>query len=214
MDGFARAYPDLPRSTFFLHDSSGNWHDPRHEMASHPTLDDSRAAVIERPSGHFGVRAHSCVSSHMISIAWREVGYVYQSNITDLGSRGAEPTRTAWGLWEVPISYMDNQDLWFGRNWGQPALEPLSTSLIHHALDASLPFVVDFHPIHIALNTQSVETYRAARPLIASGSSPYSLAVLPRKVSHAGGGWLAAECGVWPVMVVDVQPAGQGGSSG
>jgi len=40
------------------------------------------------------------------------------------------------------------------------------------------------------------------------------LRVLPMVVGHAGDRGLAAECGVWPVMVVDVEPAGQGGAAG
>jgi type I restriction enzyme M protein len=41
-----------------------------------------------------------------------------------------------------------------------------------------------------------------------------ALVVLPRQVGHAADGWFAAECGVWPVMVVDVQPSGQGLAAG
>lgn len=40
------------------------------------------------------------------------------------------------------------------------------------------------------------------------------LVVLPGDVGHAGDGWSAAERGVWPVMVVDVDPSGQGGAAG
>ncbi len=41
-----------------------------------------------------------------------------------------------------------------------------------------------------------------------------ALGVLPMDVGHAGDGWLAVQGGVWPVMVVDVQPARQGFASG
>ena len=41
-----------------------------------------------------------------------------------------------------------------------------------------------------------------------------TLGVLPMDVGHAGDGWLAVQGGVWPVMVVDVQPARQGFASG
>ena len=37
------------------------------------------------------------------------------------------------------------------------------------------------------------------------------LGVLSREVGDAAGGWLAAECGVAAVIVVAVEPVGQGG---
>jgi pimeloyl-ACP methyl ester carboxylesterase len=39
------------------------------------------------------------------------------------------------------------------------------------------------------------------------------LAVLPGQVGDAAGGWVAVECGVSPVMVVDVQPGVKGGAA-
>lgn len=42
------------------------------------------------------------------------------------------------------------------------------------------------------------------------GDADRRLAVLTREVGDAAGGWLACECGVCPVMVVDVQPLRQG----
>jgi hypothetical protein len=38
--------------------------------------------------------------------------------------------------------------------------------------------------------------------------------VLPGEVGDAAGGWVAAECGVSPVMVVGVQPGVKGGAPG
>lgn len=56
--------------------------------------------------------------------------------------------------------------------------------------------------------TNSVTSGRAAKPdrrrYRRVGAAASSLDVLPRQVGHAGDGWLASECGVWPVMVVDV----------
>ena len=162
MEAFVNRYPKLPRSTFFLHKDTLDWESSYHEINEHPTIDNlseySLSANLGRPVRGKGIRSHSCVSSHMLSINWAQSGIKYQSQETRFGQSYKEPERTAWGIFEVPISYMDNQDIWMEINWPGKHRK-FSQELIDFAVNSNEIFLFDFHPVHIALNTQSAADY-------------------------------------------------------
>lgn len=162
METFVKRYSNLPRSTFFLHKDSLNWESKDHEINEHPTIENLSEYSLLKNLGHpvrgKGIRSHSCVSSHMLSINWAQSGVIYQSQETRWGQTYKAPEKTAWGILEMPISYMDNQDIWMERNWPN-GHDKFSQSLIDLAIHTQEIFLFDFHPLHIALNTKSAEDY-------------------------------------------------------
>lgn len=176
MDMFIKQYPDLPESTFFIHDSSFEWRPDIHESAPHPTL----ASLNTNPKINqyfpaLGVRTHSCVSSHMLSLFWSRQGFQYESNTVRFLDSSIQPHMTAWGIWELPIFYMDNIDLCFPQNWSHNMHKPLDLDLVWSKLSTGI-YVFDFHPLHIALNTRSFDEYQSKKNLIHSGQDPWKLA--------------------------------------
>ena len=97
-------------------------------------------------------------------------GYRYVSIHDDLGSCEIRPLRHAWGLWHMPIYYMDNLDFSAGRFWDD-ADEPFRPELIDAAVHGDALFVFDFHPIHLSLNSPNAEEYFARRALFETDTS-------------------------------------------
>lgn len=177
MDEFLNRYPSLPASTFFRHSSTNGWVAPLdHETGPHPTLTSLTTSSLKREDYEVGIRSHSCVSSHMLSIEWANLGYQYQSTVTIPWTLCPQPWRTAWGIWELPISYMDNQDFWFSENWPSSRHDSLSRDNLRNILTRDEHSVLDFHPLHIALNTRSAADYARKKLGLSTGESPWSLA--------------------------------------
>jgi hypothetical protein len=128
-----------------------------HELCPHPYLPDGadwdaeltsmRAAFPEAR----GWRAHSCVYSHMLAQRIAADGYAYASAYDQLGRVGLEPNREAWGVWHLPIYYMDNLDFSHGRFWPEGTHRPFDGDLITAALAHEGIHVFDFHPVHLLL---------------------------------------------------------------
>jgi hypothetical protein len=177
-------------ATFFLHADLPSLHGTSHELCPHPFIDDLRAweegmesiarALPIRPRG---MRAHSCVFSHMIGIRLRDLGYQYVSQAQNLFQTGLKPFRHPWGIWEVPIYYMDNMDFWMPKNWPELGHSPFDPSVIARALNEPGLYVFDFHPLHIALNTRSHDDYTQVRArVVDEGISPFDLRASGRGV--------------------------------
>ncbi len=169
MDAFLSHYPNLPKSTFFLHKDTGDWFSTHHEINEHPTIENLSEYSLLNNVGHpirgKGIRSHSCVSSHLLSINWAQTGIRYQSQETRWCKSYESPERTAWGIFELPISYMDNQDFWMQTNWPGKH-EKFSQKVIDIAINSKEIFLFDFHPLHIALNTSSADDYANKKPKI------------------------------------------------
>lgn len=179
MEEFLEAYPDLPPSTFFIHHASRDWRPGHHEWGPHPTIDPrdpshTSAWQVAEAASH-GIRSHSCVSSHRLSVEWANAGFLYQSNETQLFGNGAAPIRTAWGIWELPISYMDNMDMWFAENWPGTGHIAFADHVIATALSCTRTYLFDFHPIHIAFNSPNPGRYAELRRRHADGASAWRL---------------------------------------
>jgi hypothetical protein len=179
MDSFISNYPQLPRSTFFVHPDSLNWSNEFHEINEHPIIETlegySFTTTRNAPFGGLGVRSHSCVSSHLISVEWAKAGLLYQSQETRWNQKYSKPERTAWGIFDLPISYMDNQDIWMERNW-QGKHTKFSSDIINRALEGDEVYLFDFHPLHIALNTSSVEDYgKKKHKIVGESVNPWEL---------------------------------------
>ena len=171
--------------TFFLHEIFEELFDAEHELAPHPLIDDLKhwdldlrrlQTGIPRPIA--GVRPHSCVFSHMIGAGLKAKGYTYISQSQQLYDNQIRPLRHPWGIWELPLYYMDNMDFWMCENWPTLGHKPFAESIIDAAVSSDNLFVFDFHPLHIALNSSDHKEYQAAKPFILGDPaiSPFTLA--------------------------------------
>src|SRR5207249_4334714 len=154
-----------------------------HEVAPHPCIDrlsewddDLKTIVKQFPEKPLGLRTHSCVFSHMIGIGMHDQGYFYISQAQALYQQGLLPSRHPWGIWELPIYYMDNMDFWMSKNWDDLAHQPFNPEIIERAVGNEALYVFDFHPLHIALNTGKPDHYVAVKDRILNeGVSPFDL---------------------------------------
>jgi len=183
MKEFLAAYPLPGRGTFFAHDDLPSLFASGHEVGPHPLIGDltrwdsdmDRLAAL-LPSRPVGVRAHSCVFSHMIGIGLHAKGYRYVSQAQQLFDPRPKPFRHPWGVWELPIYYMDNMDFWMPKNWPEIGHTPFSPAIIEQAIRGDGMYVFDIHPLHVALNTRSHEDYVQVKDeVVKNGRSPFEL---------------------------------------
>lgn len=176
MSEFLAEVPIPGAGTFFCTQVYDSIDPTTHELCPHPTLgagDDWEARLDEAqrafPSAR-GFRAHGCVWSHPLSVELRARGFEYVSAHDQLGWPGITPYREAWGLWHLPIYYMDNMDLSYARFWKGTSRAPFERALLEGAArEPERLFVFDFHPIHLLLNSTSVDAYMAARDAFRAG---------------------------------------------
>jgi hypothetical protein len=148
-----------------------------HEVCPHPYLpeggdwDAELAAMRSLFPDARGWRAHSCVYSHLLAQRIADDGYVYASAYDQLGRVGIEPSREAWGVWHMPIYYMDNLDFSLGRFWPRAEHRPFDPALIEAVLANDGTYVFDFHPVHLLLNTTSAEAYFERRDRFVAGAA-------------------------------------------
>lgn len=180
------------KGTFFLWKPFPNTDWGQHEIQPHPYVDDLTnfggnldkfVASLEMAQAPQGIRAHSCVTSHMVGIDLGKRGYKYASMSSPLFETGIRPYRHPWGIWEMPIYYMDNMDFCMPENWPDLGHKPFSPELIKRALSTDDLFVFDFHPLHIALNTTSYDGYQSVKAAIARGEDPHDLRMAGRGVA-------------------------------
>jgi len=140
-----------------------------HEIGPHPTLDARTEwdGELARARGLFpearSWRSHSCVFSHLLAEWLAGNGYQCASTNDQFGQRGIQPIRHPWGVWHLPIYYMDNMDFSRGAFWPNSGDSPFSDTLIDIAIANEGVYVFDFHPIHLLLNTPSRDFYFACR---------------------------------------------------
>lgn len=131
-----------------------------HERAIHP--DFTRTSDIEKELERLltivpeaeGARSHSYVQSTSILQAFAERGLVYDSNLLMFEQALARPFVDWTGLVRLPVYWEDDVNCLRGGTW-DPAVHDLTG-------DDAL-FVFDFHPVHVYLNTESMERYERAR---------------------------------------------------
>jgi hypothetical protein len=180
---FLDEFPLPGRATFFCHDVFPCLERTRHELCPHPfirDLSDWQAGLTDLTSRlgrrARGVRPHSCVFSHMIGVGLHDLGFEYVSQAHSMYQSGLTPFRHPWGVWELPIYYMDNMDFWMRTNWPSLGHEPFSREWIDRSLNDPGLYVFDFHPLHIALNTSSADDYQRVKArIIDDHVSPFDL---------------------------------------
>lgn len=159
---------------------------PRQELGIHPNFNPllegagkgDPAGIISRlreivpdPSS---VRSHSLTRSSRLASLFHAHGLTHESNYLLPPSLGEalRPWRDFFGLVQVPIRWEDDVRL-LDASLGEP--------VEHHGRLS--PLVVDFHPIHVFLNTTSIVEYKAARP-----DSQKPAALLARRRPAGSGG--------------------------
>ncbi len=147
-----------------------------HELCPHPFLgpgndwNEELTSMRRMFPAARGWRSHSCVFSHTLAEQVAGLGYIYASTQDDLGSANLRPHRHAWGLWQMPIYYMDNLDFSHPRFWPDSSHRPFDPAVIETALRSDALFIFDFHPIHLMLNSHSAESYFARRDAFKAGA--------------------------------------------
>lgn len=183
IERFLDEFPLPGRATFFCHEPFDSLARSRHELCPHPFIDNlldwrtDLASLRDRvnPAAR-GVRTHSCVFSHVLGVGLHDMGFEYVSQASPLYQRGITPYRHPWGVWELPIYYMDSMDFWTAGNWPGLDHQPFSSRWIQDAVGGPDLYVMDFHPIHIALNTRTPADYQGVKASIVAGRvSPFDL---------------------------------------
>ena len=103
-----------------------------------------------------GVRSHSMTQSTRLLDAFQKIGMTHDCNhfIPLESGVATRPWRHWNGLIRIPYCWED--DIWLS---GQ------RKTTVRDVLDHDGLMVVDFHPIHIALNCTDLDTYEKSRPV-------------------------------------------------
>src|SRR5579884_1313245 len=173
MEEFLASVPVPGEGTFFCtrrYDCLGL----PHELCPHPLLeegaewDDELAVTRSNFPDAVGWRSHSCIYSHLIAQHVAASHYLYASTQLD-PVPPARPFREAWGLWHMPIFYMDNLDFSQSRFWPGSEHVPFAEQVIDRALADDGVYVFDFHPVHLLLNSTSANAYLERRDAFLAG---------------------------------------------
>jgi hypothetical protein len=140
----------------------------RHERAIHPFLNATtdwvgatRELANEVGGDIVGVRSHSCTASQQYAVQLHAMGFLYVSHAIFPGHAGLKPFRHPWGVWEMPIYYMDNMDYEMRELIGE-GHRPFEAHNITTALaNPDSLFVFDFHPVHILHDTRRRADYQS-----------------------------------------------------
>lgn len=103
--------------------------------------------------GATGVRSHSLTSSSRLASLFRDQGLSYEANTLLPYAHSLTPVRLWNGLLRIPFNWEDDVHCLYGRPFDALGLD-LSQGL----------HILNFHPIHVFLNTETLDRYEAARP--------------------------------------------------
>jgi hypothetical protein len=107
----------------------------------------------------------------------QQLGFRAVSQATPLFASGLKPYRHPWGIWELPIYYMESMDMTFESNWPAGSHRCFDADVIERAVGEEGLFLFAFHPLHLALNTPSFARYQSVKPRVVEGGlSPFATA--------------------------------------
>ena len=101
-----------------------------------------------------GVRSHSLFQSSHILDAFLKEGLVYDVNLLLPGFQNLEPFRHCNGLKRLPFFWADDAHCVYGYLWDPTPL-----------LNSQGLKIFNFHPIHVFLNTETLQRYEQAKNL-------------------------------------------------
>lgn len=101
-----------------------------------------------------GIRSHSLVHSSPILDYCRELGFSYDVNQFLPYMQGIEPYRLYNGLVRIPYHWEDDVHWMYNKSFADSGIDLRQTGTK----------VLNFHPVHVYLNTPSDEFYQTVRP--------------------------------------------------
>jgi hypothetical protein len=114
-----------------------------------------RAIAAEFPQAR-GARGHSLAVSERLRALYREYGTRYDSSYIMYERQGIVPFLVGRNVWEFPLYFMDMFFLEFHE--GDFTRAPTGAQLAGPGLK-----VLDFHPVHLILNTPSLAYYQECK---------------------------------------------------
>ncbi len=96
-----------------------------------------------------GVRSHGLFSSSLLLEKFSAKGLLYESNIFIPYKRGLEVFKLWNNIYRIPLNWEDDVHFLYGNSFDNPMIDITTEDL----------YVLDFHPIHVFLNTCSKEHY-------------------------------------------------------
>ncbi|XFA74195.1 hypothetical protein RYO59_002460 [Thermosynechococcaceae cyanobacterium Okahandja] len=105
------------------------------------------------------VRSHSLCFSSLIQTVYQEIGITHDSSIMipcQANNRSLFPWKMWDGLTRVPCFFSDYVTV---------KINAINSTNIHELILRNGLKVFDFHPIHVFLNTESLDRYEQTRPL-------------------------------------------------
>ncbi|QEG38652.1 polysaccharide deacetylase WbmS family protein [Roseimaritima ulvae] len=129
-----------------------------HEIAIHP---DFRGGDYEQKVSDLlavypdavGARSHAYYLNSQIAKHYGAIGLQYESSLEMIGVQGVRPFRHWLGFVRIPVFWEDDINAAMEGDWDLPRMDSDSKSL----------YVFDFHPVHVYLNTESLDRYERAR---------------------------------------------------
>ena len=152
--------------TFFVTDTypvlsaaHASWEtEPHPNFEGREDLKAALQAAIAHAPGATCYRGHSCFWSERLRAILRELGLTRSSSVLQYGMPGIVPFELGPGLTEIPIFWMDIFHLEYCELQGH---DPYNLDRL--ALDRLGLKVLDVHPIHLMLNTESRLHYNSVR---------------------------------------------------
>lgn len=106
-----------------------------------------------------GVRSHSITSSGALLEVFKKNGLKYECNQFVPYSKSINPYKCWNGMTIIPYNFEDDVHFTYGESFDFSLLEKFKGSKY---------LIMDFHPIHIYLNTDKIETYEKSRSYLNS----------------------------------------------
>lgn len=173
MERFLDEFPIPGQATFFLWRPYKGISFERHETGIHPVLTEGEAWMteIDRLLAETGcaprvIRPHSCTYSHLLGVQLAQRGFRAISQVTCLYAEGLRAYRHPWGIWELPMYYVDSMDFTYPRNWPGMNHTPFDPLVVRRSIAGEGLYVYALHPLHIILNSSSLEQYHGIRAKI------------------------------------------------
>lgn len=150
---------DVQATLFMTHQTSVDI--SKHELGIHPNFTslDLEKHLQERLNDFphsKGVRSHSFFFTERLRPLYARYGILYQSNVMMYRQPYIKPYLIARSTLEIPLFWMD----FFYIEMEHPNL---SFQLTELEVETPGLKVFDFHPIHVFLNTESLERYETAK---------------------------------------------------
>jgi hypothetical protein len=136
-------------------------HTRAHELAIHPNFvsvdfEKHLAERLEDFPDAKGTRSHSLFYTERLRPLYMKFGLEYQSNAMMYRHHGTRPFHIAPSTLEIPLFWMDN--FYIEMESGRPDYNFADLGLDEPGLK-----VFDFHPVHVFLNTETMDRYEEAK---------------------------------------------------